>query len=155
MTKHEAKKQAAAAIANDVLDTEKDLLSVLKSAKANTFKFGPHYTDTANDTNGIGELITSILKAFGCVHEMGIETTEKRAKAIGKSMFKSEIDREVRKAFVEAGKRYPEGSTRVYLSNHKAGHVYGTIQLKGHEDTARTSPKPRAKYYAPKTAKGE
>jgi len=154
MTKKEQKKQAAAAVASDIIDTSKDLLSVEIAADVNTYKFGPHYVDTANDIAGIGELLESILKAFGCVHEMGIENTEKRAKAIGKSMFMSELDREVRRAFAEAGKRYPQNSLRVYLSNHKAGFVFGSIQLKGEEDTSRTSPKPRAKYYFPKMSKG-
>jgi predicted flap endonuclease-1-like 5' DNA nuclease len=153
MTKKEQKKQAAAAIASDIIDTSKDLLSAEKAAEVNTYKFGPHYVDTANDIAGIGELLESILKAFGCVHPMGIEDTEKREKAIGKSMFMAELDREVRRAFAEAGKRYPQNSLRVYLSNHKAGFVFGSIQLTGIEDTGRTSPKPRAKYYLPKTVK--
>lgn len=153
MNKKSEKKQATIAIANDINDTSKDLLSVEKSAGVNTYKYGPHYVDTANDIHGIGELLESILESFGCVHDSGIEHTTQRETAIEHSMFMHELQTAVEDAFASAGKRYPNVSLRVYLSNHKRGYVFESIQLTSAEDSTRTCPRPRCKYYWSNAAK--
>lgn len=135
-------KTAVAELAETLISNGRDTNNVLAQINANG-SFGNHYTDTANDIYGIEQLICSILASHGCVNPTGSEQTEMRAIAIGNSMFFSEIEQAVRDAF--GPDRYPAVTLRVYLAK-KAKKVC-RIQLTGAEDTGRTSPKPRAKYY--------
>lgn len=140
-------KTAAAELAETLIANGRDTNNVLaqcnsRTGKANG-KVGNHYTDTANDIYGIEQLIESILSANNCENPRGSEQTAMRAIAIGNSMFFAEIEQAVRDAF--GPDRYPSVTLRVYLAR-KAKNVC-SIQLTGAEDTGRTSPKPRAKYY--------
>jgi hypothetical protein len=140
-------KQAMAELAETLISNGRDTNNVLaqcnsRTGKANG-KVGNHYTDTANDIYGIEQLLESILKANGCVNPRDSHATEMRAITIGNSMFFAELEQAVRDAF--GPDRYPAVTLRVYLSR-KAKRICN-FPLKGHEDTDRNSPKPRAKYY--------
>jgi len=131
-------------MAGEIVSTSRDLNNILATGKV-AYAFRTHYVDTANDINGIGELIAAILKANGSTFPKGSEDTSLREIVIHGAMYLADIETKVRQTF--GFERYPTSSLKVYLSNHKAGHVFETIQLKGHEDQGRTCPKPRAKYF--------
>jgi predicted metal-dependent phosphotriesterase family hydrolase len=142
--------QVGREVARNILMAEKDILAVLDGANVNTYAFGPHYANTHTGVCGIGNLIVAIMEKAGAVDAYGLD----RQGLIGRAMFLSEIDGEVRKAFAAAGLRYPASTLRVYLSNHKKGYVFGSITLSREED-AGTGVKPRTKYFIPLTPKAE
>ena len=140
-------KSMVANMATEIVDISKDVMNILNSGEFDTYKFGPHYVDTANRIEGIGELIIAILKNNGAVNPKDSHKGALRNVVIANSMFFADIEQEVRNVFVSAGLRYPSVTLRVYLSNHKRGYTFGNIQLTNSEDQLRPCPKPRAKYY--------
>lgn len=139
----------AAAFARDVIDASVDINDMAAAGGAKTYTFGAHYIDLSSGVCGIKQLIHAILSANGCVHPAGAEKTGMRQIVVAASMFYADIESEVRKAFCVAGIRYPHNTLRVYLANSKneKDNKIVSVQLLGTEDTGRTSPKPRAKYY--------
>jgi hypothetical protein len=135
--------------AREVVDTSIDLNNITKSGGVNTFVFGCHYIDLKTGACGIKQLLHAILASRGYSHPQGAEKTALRPIVIAGSMFYSDLENEVRRAFCVAGIRYPKNTLRVYLANSKneKDNKIQSIQLLGTEDATRTSPKPRAKYF--------
>lgn len=142
-------------IGQELVSIGQDVNNVLAEENTRTGKVsylvGNHYTDAENEIYGIEQLIESILRSHGAVFPRGAENTEMRAIVIASSMLFADLEHEVREAFCKANERYPKVTLRVYLS--KSGSKQGKgknlvgFMMKGHEDTERTSPKPRARYY--------
>lgn len=142
MTNTSESKEMVASMATEIIDTSKDLNSVLATGKVNLL-VRTHYVDTANEIYGVEQLIRSILKANGSIFPPESEQGELRQIVIAGAMFFADIEAEVRRVF--GANRYPAVTLRVYLTQ-KTKDIH-TIQLRGNEDTSRTCPKPRAKYY--------
>lgn len=113
------------------------------------FAFRGHYANACKGIYGIQSLVISILVKHGSVNTNGAENSELRPVAVACSMFKAEVESEVRKAF--GVNRYPAATLRVVLGNSKFKSGQGPdngirqIQLTKAEDN--TGCKPRAKYY--------
>lgn len=130
-------------LATEIVDIARDTNNLLASA-GNVHNFvRSHYVDVENGVYGIESLINSILKANDSVFPIDSEKTELRAVIVAKSMFAAEIIAAVRVAF--GADRYPDHSIKTFLSSHSPQVV--AVQLSGKEDSTRTCPKPRAKYY--------
>lgn len=141
--------EAKMELANNINDTQKDLLNVLQSQGVNTFKFGPHYCDTLNGIFGIGSLLIAILKNHGCQHaEESENNPELRSIVLAHSMTREEIEIIIREVYASRGERYPDSTLRVYLTNHKKGYSFCSFQMTPSEDPTHST-KPHARYYLP------
>jgi hypothetical protein len=107
-----------------------------------------HYANTETGENGIADLISSILRTNKSIFPALVGETELRQVAIANSMFTDEIMAEVERQFSAGSTRYRVRSVRNYLSTYmfRSGKI-GKIQLTGLEDTSRTCPKPRCKWF--------
>lgn len=134
--------ETVVSLAREIVDTNRDQNNVLATGEVHFFVRG-HYVDTATGTFGIESLIRNILKANGSIFPKDAGLTELRPIVVAGSMFTDEIIAAVRETF--GADRYPDGTIRMYLS--KFGKQFGKVKLTSSEDSTRTCPKPRCKWY--------
>lgn len=108
--------------------------------------FRNHWTNVQTGQHGILELICQILREAKAVFPEFNETTENRSQYVNRAMLAPAIIAKVRESF--GPERYPDQTILQYLSceSHNRGKI-GSVQLKGFEDTTRTSKRPRKVFY--------
>lgn len=132
-----------------LLKTSMDLNSSLTMSGEIRNIFQNHYANTSTGEVGLQDLIIKILTTKNCINPSGIENGELRNIGIAQSLTTEEISKQVKILFTAGSTRYPaNGSINTYLGTHmlKKG-IVKKIQLLGHEDRTRTSPRPRCKWY--------
>lgn len=139
-----SKKQISpiAEFAQDILANSMDTNNILASGNVK-FAFRSHYVNTANNVNGIEQLIKSILTDNGSIFVSEIEKSSMRKIAIAGSMFTEDIISIVRENF--GVDRYPDATIKMYLSKFAKG--IAKFQLQNNEDSGRDCCRPRCKYY--------
>jgi hypothetical protein len=130
-------------MSREIVDSSRDTNNLLASGEIH-FYVREHYVDPSTGTYGIESLIRNILKANGSQFPAGVEDTELRGIAVAGSMFSSEIIAKVRETF--GADRYPDSTIYQYLWKYAKG--IRKVKLSSAEDSSRTCPKPRCKYYA-------
>ncbi len=146
-------KETAKGMSRELLQNSQDINGFLTVADIRPHT-QTHYADTQTGENGIADLLSRILRENEAVfplHVCGIDgkaKTELRPIVIAGAMFTSDILSEVKARFTAGSTRYPLQTVKNYLSTymHKQGKV-GKVQLDGKEDSTRTCPKPRCKWF--------
>ena len=143
-------KKIGSEIGTVMVATEQDFNAVLAekvnpaTSKAANLTTGGHFNRPEINLYGIEQLIRAILRGkSNATFPEGAEATELRAAVIGAGLFTDEIIAKVRAEF--GGNRYGDATIRTYLT--QKGEGIGKVQLTGKEDSGRTCPRPRCKWF--------